>query len=92
MQASATQTMASKVNSTFKHSPPETEHDLRITKRILIGFAAGTLAGFSVAPFVTTIDKSIVQNASGAATMRESIRGSVREILTRYVYIYTLYV
>eukprot|EP00486_Rosalina_sp_Unknown_P003387 CAMPEP_0201566406 /NCGR_PEP_ID=MMETSP0190_2-20130828/6154_1 /ASSEMBLY_ACC=CAM_ASM_000263 /TAXON_ID=37353 /ORGANISM="Rosalina sp." /LENGTH=117 /DNA_ID=CAMNT_0047985065 /DNA_START=42 /DNA_END=392 /DNA_ORIENTATION=- len=72
-------TIANKANN----KPPETEHDLATTKRILIGLAAGTMAGFSVAPFVATIDKSIVQNASGAATMRESIRGSVREILSR---------
>eukprot|EP00484_Ammonia_sp_Unknown_P011232 CAMPEP_0197076602 /NCGR_PEP_ID=MMETSP1384-20130603/212200_1 /TAXON_ID=29189 /ORGANISM="Ammonia sp." /LENGTH=249 /DNA_ID=CAMNT_0042515461 /DNA_START=44 /DNA_END=793 /DNA_ORIENTATION=- len=41
------------------------------------------MAGFSVAPFVTTIDKSIVQNASGAATMKASIKSSIRDILTR---------
>lgn len=80
MQAVSDKSMATKLSI-----EPEHERDLALTKRIFIGLAAGTMAGFSVAPFVTTIDKSIVENASGAATMKQSIRNSVREILTRYV-------
>eukprot|EP01084_Bolivina_argentea_P317299 550126_1 len=54
-----------------------------LSKRILIGLTAGTMAGFSVAPFVTTIDKSIVQHASGQAIMQHSIRASIKDIFIR---------
>ena len=78
--------MTSTVIKTASNSDPEpeTDHDVNVSKRILFGLAAETMAGFSVAPFVTTIDKSVVQNATGAVTMRQSIRSSVREILKRY--------
>jgi len=64
------------------------DHELKplqesLPKRLFVGITAGAMAGFSVAPFVSTIDKSIVQNAAGAATMKESIRNTVRIAFTR---------
>ena len=62
---------------------PSNDFTESLPKRLLVGITAGAMAGFSVAPFVSTIDKSIVQNASGAATMKESIRNTVRTAFTR---------
>ena len=75
--------------SLLAHSTSELCSD-SLFKHILLGLTAGAMAGFSVAPFVSTIDKSIVQNASGAATMKQSIRASVRDICIRYVSLFPL--
>jgi hypothetical protein len=44
--------------------------------------AAGT-AGALVAPLITMIDKGIIENASGANTLGDSLRKSARELFLR---------
>ncbi|KAJ4291811.1 hypothetical protein N0V90_009706 [Kalmusia sp. IMI 367209] len=44
--------------------------------------AAGS-AGVLVAPIITMIDKGIIENASGRATLGESLKSSARELLLR---------
>jgi len=66
------------------HTTYERPRDhITFRQRLITDILSGCGAGIGVAPFVTTIDKSIVENASGANTMRNSIMTSVKEILTR---------
>jgi len=50
-------------------------------KRIGCDLISGFTAGFSVAPFVTIIDKGITQNASGANTLWKSIGVSTKSFV-----------
>ncbi|KAF2145267.1 uncharacterized protein K452DRAFT_221599 [Aplosporella prunicola CBS 121167] len=45
--------------------------------------AAAASAGVLVAPVITMIDRSIIENASGRATLRASLANSLRTLLTR---------
>lgn len=52
---------------------------LRVDADALSAAAAGAL----VAPIITMIDKGIIENASGRNTLKESLKNSARELLTR---------
>ena len=71
-----------------------------VLKRIICDAVASMMSGFSVAPFVTIIDKGITQNASGAKNLWKSIGLSIQFLLKHplqffskpeYRWIYSVY-
>lgn len=69
------------------------------TKQSIIDIICGIIAGCSVAPIVTIIDKGITENASGANTLTNSIKSSIRSLMLKptnilsieYFYIFLIY-
>ncbi|CAI6337235.1 unnamed protein product [Periconia digitata] len=54
----------------------------RLGMRVAIDAAAAASAGVLVAPLITMIDKGIIENASGRCSLKESLKGSLRELAT----------
>ncbi|KAF2002249.1 hypothetical protein P154DRAFT_544563 [Amniculicola lignicola CBS 123094] len=55
----------------------------KLGMRIGVDVLAAGMAGGLVAPVVGMIDRGIMENASGRATLRESLKGSVRQMVLR---------
>eukprot|EP01025_Chloroclados_australasicus_P044128 TRINITY_DN4757_c0_g1_i5.p1 TRINITY_DN4757_c0_g1~~TRINITY_DN4757_c0_g1_i5.p1 ORF type:complete len:314 (-),score=30.21 TRINITY_DN4757_c0_g1_i5:1451-2392(-) len=51
--------------------------------RMYIDVCAASIAAFTASPFITIVDKSIVENASGKRKLIDSIIHSVKELMTR---------
>ncbi|KAF5872646.1 uncharacterized protein Bfra_006008 [Botrytis fragariae] len=51
--------------------------------RLGVDFVSGATAATMVAPIITIIDKGIMQNASGQATLKESLRLSLKSFVLR---------
>ncbi|PQE03820.1 hypothetical protein CJF32_00000809 [Rutstroemia sp. NJR-2017a WRK4] len=51
--------------------------------RLGVDFVSGASAATMVAPIITIIDKGIMQNASGQATLAESLKSSLKTFISR---------
>ncbi|KAF2671540.1 hypothetical protein BT63DRAFT_432439 [Microthyrium microscopicum] len=54
-----------------------------LPQRVVVDVFAAACAGGLVAPLITMIDKGIIENASGKATLKDSIVGSLKTLLLR---------
>ncbi|KAK6333907.1 hypothetical protein TWF730_004088 [Orbilia blumenaviensis] len=63
-----------------KKSSPQ---NARLLERIAADAASAVIAAVAVAPAICTIDKSIVENASGKRRLVESIKHSMTELVTK---------
>ena len=49
----------------------------------MIDIASALTASFFVAPFITVIDRSIIENASGKRVLKEGIKAGFSELFTK---------
>ncbi|KAG4030633.1 hypothetical protein MFRU_011g00910 [Monilinia fructicola] len=54
-----------------------------LTYRLGVDFVSGATAATMVAPIITIIDKGIMQNASGQATLKDSLQSSLKNFVLR---------
>ncbi|RAL65631.1 hypothetical protein DID88_005303 [Monilinia fructigena] len=54
-----------------------------LTYRLGVDFVSGATAATIVAPIITIIDKGIMQNASGQATLKDSLQSSLKNFVLR---------
>jgi hypothetical protein len=70
--------MTSTTESNYWSGPEKTG---RIMRRILCDCASGLLAALTVSPIMMTVDKAVVESASGNKTLLRSVKGTVLGIV-----------
>ncbi|ETO09936.1 hypothetical protein RFI_27442 [Reticulomyxa filosa] len=58
---------------------------LPVFHRVFVDLAAALSAGLGMAPFITTVDKAIFQNASGQCRMTDSLKQTVAGVFKQFV-------
>lgn len=90
----------SKGTTASASAAPRTWNTSKLGLRIGADAFSAASAGSLVAPIITMIDKGIIENASGRATLSESLKSSALQLLTRphtfiaskpFVLIFSLY-
>lgn len=59
---------------------PHSFGSIELANRIGIDFLSGIICGIVVAPVLATVDKAVVENASGKTSLTQSVKNSICEI------------
>lgn len=70
-------------NMSSSDAPKREWNTSKLGLRVGVDAMAAGSAGVLVAPIITMIDKGIIENASGRNTLKESLKKTAREMLTR---------
>ncbi|DAZ97197.1 TPA: hypothetical protein N0F65_003828 [Lagenidium giganteum] len=66
----------------MKDAQQQQESALLLAKRLGVDFAAACAASFAVSPFITIVDRAIIENASGARPLARGLKDLSREFVT----------
>lgn len=69
--------------SMAKEAETKSWNTSKLGLRIGADALAASAAGVLVAPIITMIDKGIIENASGRNTLGDSLKGSLKELVSR---------